>query len=364
MDRLQELIAEAGMNHQQAELLRATAAAEADTARERELAELRTQAGRTGEAGWRPLLDPNTTLPAAGTVLPPTTTRTLSPWSEQTGAGVAGNVFRDAILQRMADFPQEDMPPAPPPCCLCGGAGYYKEAVPYGHPNFGKLFPCRCKLDEQAGRTETRRSALLASLEGELGPQLARCTFDTYDLNRPISGPVHGHTIAEQYAKIRRAHQAAYEYAEVPRRWLAFFGPPGTGKSHLTAAIANVLVRRHIKVIYAPVPAQLRFIKDGFDDGTAAARVRALMEVPVLMLDDLGTEQRTDYNTSMLLELVQHRYNNQLATVFTSNVSREQIEFRVADRIDELARIVPIVATSYRAEMRNLRGNEDIHDQL
>jgi|SRR6185503_476953 len=363
---LQEYIEEAGMNRQQAELLRAQAAAEADTARDRELAELRAQAGREGPAGWRPLLAPNTTPLADGIALLPTTTQTLPPWSGQMGDGAVGNVFRDAILRRMAEFGQEeDAPPALPRCCLCGGAGYYKEAVSYGHPHFGKLFPCRCKLEEQAGRTESHRSALLAGLEAELGPQLVRCTFDNFDLDRPISEIAHGCAIPEQRAQIRRAYVAACEYAEAPRRWLAFFGTPGTGKSHLTAAIAGALARRHIKVIYARVPAQLRFIKDGFDDGTAAARVRALMEVPVLVLDDLGTEQRTDYNTSMLLELVQHRYDQQLATIFTSNVARERIEFRVADRIDELARIVSIVATSYRAEMRKLRGREeDTDDQL
>ena len=35
-------------------------------------------------------------------------------------------------------------------CAACEGHGYYKLAVPYGHPHFGVLFPCVCKLAEIA----------------------------------------------------------------------------------------------------------------------------------------------------------------------------------------------------------------------
>src|SRR5262245_15524472 len=36
------------------------------------------------------------------------------------------------------------VPPTNEPCSWCDGAGYYLEAVPYGHPQFGKLLPCHC----------------------------------------------------------------------------------------------------------------------------------------------------------------------------------------------------------------------------
>jgi DNA replication protein DnaC len=33
-------------------------------------------------------------------------------------------------------------------CPICGGLGYVRENVPIGHPDFGKMFPCRCKMAE------------------------------------------------------------------------------------------------------------------------------------------------------------------------------------------------------------------------
>ncbi len=46
-----------------------------------------------------------------------------------------------------------------PECPLCRGLGYVRDDVPVGHPHFGKLFPCRCKLaeiEQQAGQEERR----------------------------------------------------------------------------------------------------------------------------------------------------------------------------------------------------------------
>src|SRR5262245_51659859 len=37
-----------------------------------------------------------------------------------------------------------------PVCAICCGAGWVKEAVPFGHPKFGVLFPCQCKQTEWA----------------------------------------------------------------------------------------------------------------------------------------------------------------------------------------------------------------------
>lgn len=31
-------------------------------------------------------------------------------------------------------------------CSMCGGLSFVREGVPFGHPHFGQLFPCRCKL--------------------------------------------------------------------------------------------------------------------------------------------------------------------------------------------------------------------------
>src|SRR5690348_11318051 len=40
-------------------------------------------------------------------------------------------------------------------CPLCRGVGYLRFDVPVGHPNFGRVLPCECKLRDLAERTHS-----------------------------------------------------------------------------------------------------------------------------------------------------------------------------------------------------------------
>jgi hypothetical protein len=40
-----------------------------------------------------------------------------------------------------------------PVCAICNDARWIKEAVPFGHPHFGVVFPCACLQAEWARRT-------------------------------------------------------------------------------------------------------------------------------------------------------------------------------------------------------------------
>jgi hypothetical protein len=57
----------------------------------------------------------------------------------------------------------------------------------------------------------------------------------------------------------------------------------------------------------------------------------------VLILDALGTESATPWAREKLYQLINHRYNHRLATVFTSNVRLEQLDPRVASRMHDPA---------------------------
>ncbi|HEU5430596.1 MAG TPA: hypothetical protein VFU81_02980, partial [Thermomicrobiales bacterium] len=49
-------------------------------------------------------------------------------------------------------------------CPICKDAGWVRQDVPLGHPNFGRLIPCECKMrEQQEKRSETLRR--LSNLE-------------------------------------------------------------------------------------------------------------------------------------------------------------------------------------------------------
>lgn len=229
------------------------------------------------------------------------------------------------------------IPPATPPrCAHCDDAGYYKEAVPFGHPNFGKLLLCRCKLDAAAQRISARRHETLGQLDRELG-NLAHCRLDNFRVD--------GH--------FADALRIALDYASQPRGWLYLWGSCGTGKSHLAAALAHEATARGMRSSYASVPGMLRFIKAGFRDESSDDRLLALQTVDFLVLDDIGAEYHPkpgDFNDVALFELINHRYLYDRPTVLTSNLRSADLEPRIGSRIAGKARDVPMVGPDYRKQ--------------
>ncbi len=188
-------------------------------------------------------------------------------------------------------------------CPLCGGLGYVREDLPVDHPNFGRLFPCRCRLAEVEGiRQQQLRD--LSNLH-----HLTSMTFDTF--------VPEGFGLAPNLAaNLHHAFDEAERYANNPEGWLTFFGGYGCGKTHLAAAIANRVIEQGQPVLFVVVPDLLDHLRAtfgpaspiGFDERFAQVR-----DTPLLILDDLGTQSSTAWAQEKLFQILNHRYNARLA---------------------------------------------------
>ena len=125
-------------------------------------------------------------------------------------------------------------------CPVCKDAGWVRMEVPVGHPNFGRLFPCECKVAEQAERGRDRVNRL-SNLDG-----FTQHTFDDF----------------EMVAGTEEAYDAAREFARNPDGWLYLRGGVGMGKTHLAVAAAMEIRERNGSVLFAVVPDLLDHLRD------------------------------------------------------------------------------------------------------
>lgn len=214
--------------------------------------------------------------------------------------------------------------------------------VPVGHPLFGSLIPCPACMEE---RLQRKRFEKLLALSG-LGPDLREKTFENFVVvhkdgpGRPVSN--------------RAAWQAAKEFAENPQGWLILTGPPGCGKTHLAAAIANHCLRKGKLLFFVTVPELLdhfRFslrMEPGFEE--LFERVKT---VPLLVLDDLGAQKATDWSWEKLYQIIVYRRHWKLPMVVTTNMDLASSSFpdpRIASRLleENWARKVLINAPDFR----------------
>lgn len=241
-----------------------------------------------------------------------------------------------------------------PECPTCKGTGYYLLDVPLGNPNFGILHVCNCRVPAREQRMRDMRRKL-SNLDSFIGK-----TFESFDGNAP---------------GVRIAYKTASEYARQPNGWLVLCGNYGCGKTHLAAAIANYAFEENdMQVIFAVVPDLLDHLRRtfapnselGYDD-----HFQAIRDVPLLILDDLGTENTTAWAREKLYQIINHRYNQGSATVITCNpdVFKQSegrqfdrgpalIDGRVLSRMSDVAlvRQIMIDAEDYRRRDPAMRG--------
>ncbi|MGE3797261.1 MAG: ATP-binding protein, partial [Thermomicrobiales bacterium] len=200
-------------------------------------------------------------------------------------------------------------------------------------PNFGRLFPCECLVREREEK-----------IVGELFDlsqlhSLSEMTFDSFNSNVP---------------GVQEAFNAAIAYARNPVGWIFFHGSFGVGKTHLAVAIANeVLQHNAMGVYFRVVPDLLDQLRATFDPEHGVAydeRFQQIRNAHLLILDDLGTEQTTPWAREKLYQLFNHRYNEQLPTVITSNQDYKHIDQRILSRMldTRLSQRVFIEAEDYR----------------
>lgn len=141
-------------------------------------------------------------------------------------------------------------------------------------------------------------------------------------------------------------------------------GPVGTGKTHLSLAIAREAASAGFTVVYGSVQRLLRRLEKehfGRENGTSVER---LTECDLLILDDLGTEFATPFYTSALYDLLNDRLLEERPTILSTNLNQKQIQERygpqIASRIVGNFQPLLFAGSDIRQQkrMRQLRGGE------
>jgi len=222
-----------------------------------------------------------------------------------------------------------------PICPICNGAGFLRMDAPVGSPNFGRMIDCRCKLDERRINARRRLHQF-----GELHAFREK-TFETFDPR--VRGTAD-------------AFQAALDFAENPGGWLVLMGGYGCGKTHLAAAIANYALHDlNMAPIVAVVPDLLDYLRTTFGPDTETSydeRFSAFRGADLLILDDLGTENTTPWAREKLFQIINHRYNEQLPLVVTTNLHDfDRMDARVRSRLSDRQ-----LAAHFKIDAEDFRG--------
>lgn len=209
-----------------------------------------------------------------------------------------------------------------------------RRDVSVDHPDFGRLFPCSCRL----ARFDAERFGRLTRYSN-LG-SLAGVTFATLHVG-------HDHGTQPPHPLFSQALDAAQRYAADPRGWLVLTGPAGSGKTRIAAAIASACIEQGKAVLFIPVADLLDHLRATYapqSEITYDVLFEQVRNVPVLILDDLGNENASSWAQEKLAQIFSHRYNARTPTVVTTDLPVERLSDRFKARLTDPAvtTLVPV----------------------
>ena len=134
-----------------------------------------------------------------------------------------------------------------------------------------------------------------------------------------------------------QAFEAAARFAEDPSGWLVLCGPSGSGKTHLAVATANRCIERgtdHFLHSGADLLDHLRATFSPDSDVSYDDLFEQVRNVPILILDDLGSQSSSPWAQEKLFQVINHRFSRELPTVVTVRGPLQRLDETLRTRVE------------------------------
>ncbi len=200
-----------------------------------------------------------------------------------------------------------------------------------------------------------RRALVLAGYESSgIGALLGKQTFETFSSGYNSDSP----SILLAYERMK---SYAEDFSGVGDGNLLLVGKTGLGKTHLSTAVAGVVIERGFDVKYETAQNMISDFatwqfhrKNGDEDPT-----ERYFECDLLIIDDLGCELTNDFTVSCLYNLINTRINRGRGMIINTNLSpadlRRRYDSRITSRLFGEFSALLFEGRDVRAE--RLRGN-------
>lgn len=110
-------------------------------------------------------------------------------------------------------------------------------------------------------------------------------------------------------------------------------GAVGRGKTYAASAIAHEFLRSGYNVVFATSKGMLEAVKATFDGGGSAKdAIARYAKCDLLVLDDLGKEDATEWSVGTVFSVLNTRYEDMRPTIITSNYRLDELARRVGRR--------------------------------
>lgn len=140
----------------------------------------------------------------------------------------------------------------------------------------------------------------------------------------------------DDYCTMKKILDFTRNYAETftpGAKSIMMSGSTGLGKTHLSLAVADRVIRKGFAVVYDSVINILDNIENEHYSEHSRETLDAVLDADLLILDDLGTEQESKFFKSKIFNIIDTRINRKKSTIISTNLNLADISKRYDQRI-------------------------------
>jgi DNA replication protein DnaC len=199
-----------------------------------------------------------------------------------------------------------------PDCGICGDRGFTRGSM------------CECLKS-------VYRDEQLKVLGESLNTTV--CRFDNFDLSLY---PASSRAIMERVVQLCKEYAGSFTLRS---RNLYLYGGPGLGKTFISGCIAGAVTELGYSVVYTTAVKfcetleKSKFARNSVTDEQDDA-VQRFFASDLLIIDDLGTEMRTQFTISAIYDVINTRIASALPTIITSNYAPNQLGAAYSPQIE------------------------------
>lgn len=169
--------------------------------------------------------------------------------------------------------------------------------------------------------------------------------YEIYDVCRNIRRILAVRGVPDGFLDSKLLRPESYD----PSHGYYLYGPVGVGKTHTAVAMMRESIcrlsnaRRMADIVrgiydarFFPVTSLLMRIKDSFhpeSEETEGDVIRQVTGPELVVIDDIGVEKVSDWTLQTLYTIIDTRSREKKQTIFTSNLSLDEIASGLSDRI-------------------------------
>lgn len=267
--------------------------------------------------------------------------------SNQAIGNVHGPIYTSKEVEELG-IPSTQPVPKPEKCKYCGKTLYYECVVLMGQAMLWNLEKPRCDCEKavafwkgwDAKQEKIKKEKELAE-EQELRKQKIESILGKSGIKkRYLSRTIDSFSVT---AENKRSFEVATDYIKNFREYftqgkgLYLEGPCGTGKTHLAIAIALAIINTGVPVICKTSIDILGDIKRCYERNSEVTEEKVLeayKTVDLLIIDDLGKEQVTEWSVPVLYSILNERYEALLPTIITTNYNTTALAEKLSAKGD------------------------------